>query len=346
MAGGMGTRLRPLTLHRPKPMIEVLGIPVIEYVKDAMTAAGINEVIVTTGYRGESLAELVDSWNQPELRAWVNEEEVAMGTAGSVKLLKEELRETFVVGSGDTLASFDIAELLKEHKNSGAKASMALWEVEEPSEYGIVGLSEKMGGEINSELERGWIVKFLEKPKPEDAFSKVINAGLYILEPEVLELIPEGEKFDWSKQVFPQMLELGMPLRGITISGLWFDIGRPADLLSAQKIVLENASKLWSDIPVGNDGGFISSNAVISGECENSVVLDDCEIAEDSIAVGSLLMCGSSIEKGVILKNCIVGRNSSIERDSELENCIIGDGMVVPANSKWKDRRLPDDANR
>jgi mannose-1-phosphate guanylyltransferase len=346
MAGGMGTRLRPLTLNRPKPMIEVLGIPVIEFVKDALVAAGISEVIVTTGYRGESLAQLVESWNHSQLAAWVNEEETAMGTAGSVKLLEGELKETFVVGSGDTLASFDIAALLEEHKNSGAMASMALWQVDDPSEYGVVGLSNEKSGDIDSDLETGWIVKFQEKPKPEEAFSNVINAGLYILEPEVLELIPKGEKFDWSKQVFPQMLELGMPLRGITISGLWFDIGRPSDLLAAQEIVLRGRDQLWSQIPEGSNEGYLSPNSKVEGTCENSVLLDGCTVGENSVVSGSLLMAKAVVRGEVTLRNCIIGRNSIVESGSVLDGCIIGDDMVVPTNSRWTNRRLPDNANQ
>ena len=342
----MGTRLRPLTLNRPKPMIEVLGIPVIEFVKDAMVAAGISEVIVTTGYRGESLAQLVESWNHNQLAAWVNEEETAMGTAGSVKLLEGELRETFVVGSGDTLASFDIAALLEEHKNSGAMASMALWRVDDPSEYGVVGLSNEVSGEIDSDLETGWIAKFQEKPKPEEAFSNVINAGLYILEPEVLELIPKGEKFDWSKQVFPQMLELGMPLRGITISGLWFDIGRPSDLLAAQEIVLRGRDQLWSEIPEGSNQGYLSPNSKVEGICEKSVLLDGCMVGEDSVVSGSLLMAKAVVRGEVTLRNCIIGRNSIVETGSVLDSCIIGDDMVVPTNSRWTNIRLPDNANQ
>ena len=225
-------------------------------------------------------------------------------------------------------------------------ASMALWQVDDPSEYGVVGLSNEKNGDIDSDLETGWIVKFQEKPKPEEAFSNVINAGLYILEPEVLELIPKGEKFDWSKQVFPQMLELGMPLRGITISGLWFDIGRPSDLLAAQEIVLRGRDQLWSPIPEGSNEGYLSPNSKVEGVCEKSVLLDGCMVAENSVVSGSLLMAKAEIRGEVTLRNCIIGRNSIVESGSVLDGCIIGDDMVVPSNSRWTNRRLPDNANQ
>ena len=229
MAGGQGSRLRPLTLTRPKPMVEILGRPVIDFVKDAMQDASIDTIVVTTGYRGEQLEDHVESWTQGEhpIHAWVNQESTPMGTAGSVRLLSEHLTETFVVGSGDSVASFDIGALLNSHRQSGARVTMALWEVDDPTEFGIVGLSHSHLGELDGELREGYICKFKEKPKSDEAFSNVINAGLYIIEPEVLALVPEGEKFDFSKQLFPMVLEKGWPMYAKTIDGVWFDVGTP-----------------------------------------------------------------------------------------------------------------------
>ena len=338
MAGGQGSRLRPLTLHRPKPMVEVVGIPVIEFVKDALVQGGVDEIIITTGYRGESLANHVESWNSDGLSAWVNEEEVPMGTAGSVKLLANELTETFIVGSGDTLASFDIAGLLALHKEKGAMATMALWQVEKVSEYGVVGLSETKDGKINSNLEKGWVARFQEKPSPQEAFSNVINAGLYILEPEVLDLIPEGEKFDWSRQVFPQMLELGMPLYACLTKGIWFDIGRPSDLLKAQNIILENRDLVWTQIPEEPN-----SESDVKGTCDSSIALKGSFIAEGSIVKESLLMAGAAVSRGWKIESCIIGRNAVIQEGCILNRCVIGDGESVPAESEWNDIRYPND---
>ncbi|MGY8701789.1 MAG: sugar phosphate nucleotidyltransferase [Candidatus Poseidoniales archaeon] len=338
MAGGQGSRLRPLTLHRPKPMVEVVGIPVIEFVKDALVQGGVDEIIITTGYRGESLANHVESWNSDGLSAWVNEEEVPMGTAGSVKLLANELTETFIVGSGDTLASFDIAGLLALHKEKGAMATMALWQVEKVSEYGVVGLSETKDGKINSNLEKGWVARFQEKPSPQEAFSNVINAGLYILEPEVLDLIPEGEKFDWSRQVFPQMLELGMPLYACLTKGIWFDIGRPSDLLKAQNIILENRDLVWTQIPEEPN-----SESDVKGTCDSSIALKGSFIAEGSIVKESLLMAGAAVSRGCKIESCIIGRNAVIQEGCILNRCVIGDGESVPAESEWNDIRYPND---
>ena len=172
-------------------MVPVLGRPVIDYVKDAMVDAGLDEIVVTTGYQGEQLVSHVDSW---EIKSRVNQEEQPMGTAGSVRLLSDQLTETFVVGSGDSVASFDISDLLESHKKSGAKVTMALWTVDDPTEFGIVGLSKVHLGELGSDLSEGYICKFKEKPTPDEAFSNLINAGLYIIEPEVMDLVPKRRK--------------------------------------------------------------------------------------------------------------------------------------------------------
>ena len=142
MAGGQGSRLYPLTANRPKPMVEVIGRPVIEYVKDAMVDAGVSNIIVTTGYKGDMLEELVDDWcsEESQLESSVNQESTPMGTAGSVRLLLDQLQDTFIVGSGDSVLSCDLKKLVECHKTSNAKVTMALWEVENPSEFGIVGL--------------------------------------------------------------------------------------------------------------------------------------------------------------------------------------------------------------
>ena len=168
MAGGQGSRLMPLTATRPKPMVEVLGRPVIDFVKDAMVEAGIEEIVVTTGYRGEQLQAHVDGWSTTlpdgrSISARINQETTPMGTAGSVGLLRDHINTTCVVGSGDSVASFDIASLLAAHRANGAKVTMALWEVDNPSEFGIVGLSGDQAGEVDGDLRQGYISPFLGK---------------------------------------------------------------------------------------------------------------------------------------------------------------------------------------
>ena len=346
MAGGQGSRLRPLTLTRPKPMVEILGRPVIDFVKDAMQDASIDTIVVTTGYRGEQLEHHVESWTQGEhpVHAWVNQESTPMGTAGSVRLLSEHLTETFVVGSGDSVASFDIGALLASHRQSGARVTMALWEVEDPTEFGIVGLSATHLGELDGQLREGYICKFKEKPTAEEAFSNVINAGLYIIEPEVLALVPEGEKFDFSKQLFPMVLEKGWPMYAKTIDGVWFDVGHPSELIRAQHTLIQQRTSLPFPLPDGDFIGnsFMSSSAEILGEIEGSVVSSMSRVESGSTLKDVLVMSGSKIGMNCQLTNTVVGEGVHIGSECTLVNVILGDGVVVEAGSVLKDCRIPN----
>ena len=346
MAGGQGSRLRPLTLTRPKPMVEVLGRPVIDFVKDAMVDAGVDHLVVTTGYRGEQLSAHVAGWAEnASINARINQEAVPMGTAGSVRLLLDELNETFVVGSGDAVASFDIQALLQAHKDNGAKVTMALWEVEDPTEFGIVGLSQHHNGELDGDLREGFIRQFKEKPTPEEAFSNVINAGLYIIEPEVLALVPEGEKFDFSKQLFPLVLEMGWPMYAQTIDGVWFDVGHPFELIRAQHALIEGRETLPFPHPAGTftaEGSFFAEDVDLHQNSVGSVISKEVHIHSTAEVFNSLVMGGCHIEENVVIKDSILGRNVRICSGSVLHNAVIGDNMIIESDRKVIDSRIPN----
>ena len=331
MAGGQGSRLRPITDVRPKPMVEVLGRPVIDFVKDSMIQGGVNNIIVTTGYRGEMLASHIENWNVDGRTARINQEATPMGTAGSVRLLLDEITETVIIGSGDSVASFDVAALLDAHRRSGAKATMALWEVEDPSPFGIVGLSTSNQGEIDGKLREGYIRRFKEKPTPEEAFSNVINAGLYILEPEVMALVPEGEKYDFSKNLFPRLLEMGWPMYAQAINGVWFDVGSPSELIRAQNVLIERRDELSFPIPDGariENGSFIDPTAQVHQDTivENSVIAQHAVVGANTVLRHCVLMNGSRVEDGVHLEYSILSPGSVVSNSVSTSNVILGDG--------------------
>jgi mannose-1-phosphate guanylyltransferase len=227
-----------------------------------------------------------------------------------------------VVGSGDSVASFDIEDLIESHQKSGAKVTMALWEVDDPTEFGIVGLSETTNGDVDSSLDEGFIRKFKEKPSRNEAFSNLINAGLYIIEPEVMELVPPGEKYDFSKQLFPDVLSKGWPMYAKTVNGIWFDVGHPFELHKAQMALIERRDELPFPMPEGEilpDGSFISNSASVSGHISNSVVLAGASV--NGAAVNSVVMANSRING--VSESSVVGENSII--DSRIHNCVIGD---------------------
>lgn len=334
MAGGQGSRLRPITNVRPKPMVEVLGRPVIDFVKDSMVQGGVENIIVTTGYRGEMLAEHVQHWNVDGRTARINQESTPMGTAGSVRLLLDEITDTVIIGSGDSVASFDVASLLKAHKMNGAKATMALWEVDDPSPFGIVGLSTSQDGEIDGNLREGFIRRFKEKPNPEEAFSNVINAGLYILEPEVMELVPEGEKYDFSKNLFPRLLEMGWPMYAQAINGVWFDVGSPQELIRAQNVLIERREELPFPMPKGvisENGSFIDISADVhqTATVTGSVISKGAIVGENASLNHCVLMNGARVGDGVELQNCILSPNSKVDSNVVANDVILGDYDVL-----------------
>ncbi len=337
MAGGQGSRLRPITDVRPKPMVEVLGRPVIDFVKDSMVLGGVDNIIVTTGYRGEMLAEHVKEWNAEDCTARINQESTPMGTAGSVRLLLDEITETVIIGSGDSVASFDVAALMEAHKRSGAKATMALWEVEDPSPFGIVGLSSTNDGEVDGQLREGYIRKFKEKPTPEEAFSNVINAGLYILEPEVMALVPEGKKYDFSKNLFPRLLEMGWPMYAQAINGVWFDVGSPQELIRAQNVLIQRRKELPFPLPDGSrieHGSFFHPTAEVSeySNVEESVVAQNAFVGPNSVLVNCVLMNGSRVEEGAQLENCILSPGAIVSANVSAADVILGDGERLKNN--------------
>ena len=345
MAGGQGTRLMPLTATRPKPMVEVLGRPVIDFVKDSMVEAGINHIVVTTGYKGDQLEAHVSTWCEHNgLQARVNQEATPMGTAGSVGLLREAITSTCVVGSGDAIASFDIKALLEAHRANDAKVTMALWQVDDPTQFGIVGLSATVDGEVDGNLRHGFIRRFKEKPRPEEAFSNVINAGLYILEPDVFDHVPPGEKFDFSKQLFPKLLEMGWPLYASTIDGVWFDVGQPSELLRAQHVLLEQRERLPFHVGssfVVTGTTMVSSSAEVAGEAMKSVIGPRCQVEVNARVESSLLMSDVHVEDGATVTDSVLGAGVRVSSRCVLKDCVVGDGEELLPGGVYIEKRIP-----
>ncbi len=344
MAGGKGTRLYPLTANRPKPLVEVLGKPVIDYVSDALLDAGITDVILTTGYQGEGLISLVEDWNNNKSGKFsVSNEDRPMGTAGSVKLLQDKLSNTFIVASGDAILSSNLKNLISAHQSSNAKVTMALWEVDDPTQFGIVGLSSQIGGQINPEISEGYITKFLEKPSLEDAFSNVVNAGLYIIEPEVLDHIPFDKKYDFSKELFPKLLELGWPLYAMKLDGLWFDVGTPSELIRAQNELIAKRIELPFTIPSGklnSQGGYIFDTAKTQSKIIESVICHQSLVGKDCNIENSLIMNNSIIGNNNVIKNSVIGNNVKIGSNCTLIGCVVGDDISIGNGTNLVEQKI------
>src|SRR3954453_10252039 len=206
MAGGEGTRLRPLTSNQPKPMVPVCGKPCIEHIVELLRLHDVTDIVVTLAFLPQVIRGYLGDGSSLGVTLEYSVEESPLGTAGSVKNAQELLDETFVVISGDALCDIDITRLVEFHREKGGLATLALKSVDNPLEFGVVICDEE-----------GRIERFLEKPSWGQVFSDTINTGIYVIEPEVLRRIPVGEPFDFSKQLFPNLLEAGKPLYGYVL---------------------------------------------------------------------------------------------------------------------------------
>lgn len=224
LAGGKGNRLKPLTDKRPKPLVEVQGKPIIQYNIDLLKRHGVKNIILAIGHMGDQIKALYGDGKSHGLKITYVEEEEPLGTAGCLRLLKTQLKEPFIMMNGDELKEVDLVKFYEAHNRNEARATIALTTVEDPSSYGV------------AMLDGNKILRFIEKPKKEDAPSKLINSGLYILEPEVTELVPEGYAM-MEHNVFPILAREGK-LFGYPFSGQWL----PTDTLER----LEKAEKSWS----------------------------------------------------------------------------------------------------
>ncbi len=214
MAGGEGTRLRPLTSNQPKPMVPIVGKPCMEHIVELLKRHGFEDVIVTVAFLPQAIRSYFGSGETLGVDIGYSVEESPLGTAGSVKRAAGRLDDTFLVISGDALCDVDLTQLVEAHREKGASVTIGLKSVENPLEFGIVVTDED-----------GRVERFLEKPSWGQVFSDTINTGIYVLEPEVLKHIPQDRPYDFSKELFPLLLEMGRPIYGHVFDGYWQDIG-------------------------------------------------------------------------------------------------------------------------
>ena len=350
MAGGEGTRLKPLTNTRPKPLLPVLGRPCIDYVINSLASAGVEEIFLACGYRSQDIVNSLGDATHYGAKIVYAYEDTPMGTAGAVKLLQGKLHGTFLVGSGDTLTDADLGQLIEFHREKNAFVTMALTEVERPEQFGIVG--------VNTE---GHIERFKEKPKPEEVFSNVINAGTYVIEPEALDHIPSATKYDFSKNLFPDLLQQGKTLCASPLKGYWKDIGRPRDLFQAnidlaerrgQNITIRGAlckgkiagsgfnaegAKLFGPVFVGTATRLGKGTSVI-----RSAIGKESTVGERAMIEDSLMLDRCQIGAGAILKGSILGEGCVIGPGVSLVDSVLGDGVKLDGPISLEGRSLPD----
>jgi mannose-1-phosphate guanylyltransferase len=328
LAGGLGTRLRPLTLERPKPVVPLLNVPFLCYQLALLSVHGVGDVILSVSHRPEAIRTAMarEPLGAVRLRDVVESE--PLGTAGGVRNAADLLDGRVVVLNGDVLTDLDLSAMLAAHESRGAAATIYLTPVENPTAYGLVELE----GD-------GRVHRFLEKPGWDEVTTNNINAGVYILERELLDLIPKGEPYSMEREFFPLLLERGVPFYGFVSTGYWIDIGTPTKYLQAQQDLL--ARRLRPHVrPAGTEApdGFLHETATVapSARLRGPVVVGPgCHIDADAIVgPGVVLGAGCRIASGAHVETAVLWEEVTVEAAARLAGCLIGRGAVIGAHAR------------
>ena len=326
MAGGEGTRLRPLTSNQPKPMVPIVGKPCMEHILELLKQHGLEEVIVTVAFMPQAIRSYFGNGDTLGMSIEYSVEESPLGTAGSVRLASNRLEETFLVISGDALCDVDLTDLIRFHREKEAAVTIGLKSVENPLEFGIVVTDEE-----------GRVERFLEKPSWSQVFSDTINTGIYVLEPEVLRHIPTDRPFDFSKELFPLLLEMGRPMYGHVFEDYWQDIGNLEQFLQANFDALDERVRL--NIPGirlrGNiwlgEGVEVDDLAAIEAP---ALLGNYCRIAPDA-SVGPYSVLGSSVtlQERARTERCVIDAATHIGRSARIEGAVVGRGCDIRSHA-------------
>jgi mannose-1-phosphate guanylyltransferase/phosphomannomutase len=361
MAGGFGTRLRPLTEKLPKPMAYVANRPMMEHVVRLLSKEGIQDLEVLLYFHPEKISSWFGDGKPWGVRMDYITAEADYGTAGAVKGAEDRLTETFLVISADIITDFGLSRAIEFHRERKAAATIVLTRVPNPLQYGIV-LTE----------EDGRIVRFLEKPTWGEVFSDTINTGIYIVEPEVLSLIPPKKNFDFSKNLFPAMLQRGDRLLGYIAEGYWKDVGNLDEYLNVHLDILGGKVRIeFEGKPAGKGNVWIGEgtkvdytaeleNVLLGKDClvgsgvtmHNTVVGDGCVVEDGAVVQSTVLWPRVSVGKGARILENIVGSDAIVQRGAFLaeravvsDHCDIGVEAVVKANVKvWPHKVVEDGA--
>ena len=337
LAGGKGTRLRPLTINTPKPVVPVANSPFLLYQIDLMRQAQIQEIILSLSYQPRKIEDLLKDGS--DYGVWIRYavEGTPLGTGGAFKNAEEYIDSATVVFNGDILTSVDLGAVVAHHRQKGAVATIVLTPVENPSAYGLV--------ETNAE---GWIQRFIEKPGPDEITCNTINAGIYVLEPSVLKYMPKGEAYSFERGLFPALLEHKEPVLSFIMDKYWIDIGTPQKYLEVHHDILSHKflspriAKSALDRTSLQAGVIIDERSIIDTDVtlregvhiENSVIGKNCRINEGVHIVDSVIWSGNTIDTDARVSKSIVGKGCYIGRSAVLRpGVVLGDKAVVTDNS-------------
>ena len=308
LAGGIGSRLRPWTNDVPKPLLPMLDATLLERVVEGVPSDLVDEVIVAGGYKVELIREYFAKADV-DFDVRIVPEDQPLGTGGALGNCRDVISGRFACFNGDIVSSLDVGPMLEQHSKMNVKGTLALWEVEDPTRFGIVGLDDE-----------NKVTQFKEKPKPEEVFSKLINAGSYLLEDDVFDIMPQG-KHSLERDVFPVLAEEGS-LAGFPFEGYFIDAGTPS---SWHDGVLRCIEEKRFNVGSISQGSWHEGKRTIA---RNSMVQTGCLVAGE--VSDSTLLRGARIESGAVVKNCLIGEDAVIGMDAKLSGVVVGHRSVVP----------------
>ncbi len=359
MAGGEGSRLRPITANRPKPLVPIANRPIIEHIFELLKRHGITEIVTTLHYLADEIQTTYGDGRELGLDIRYSVEDTPLGTAGSVKQAERWLRDgTFIIISGDALTDCDLTEALRFHREKGSLATIVLKRVPNPLEFGVVITDDD-----------GRVQRFLEKPSWSEVFSDTVNTGIYILEPEIFAAMDSRRNYDWSQNIFPQLLREGKPLYGFVMEGYWADVGSLSQYRDVQEQLLNGEVQLpvpgteWKPGIWIGDHCEIDPTAVLTppislgNGCKlkanvqlgpATVIGDNAFVEEGAVIERCVLWDSAYIGPNVVMRSAIAGSRVTVKRDSVIqEEAVIGDrclidvGCTIRARVKlWPDKMI------
>ncbi|HEY9788402.1 MAG TPA: NDP-sugar synthase [Candidatus Obscuribacterales bacterium] len=353
LAAGVGSRLDPLTSQLPKPLVPIANVPVMEHMLTLLKEHGVDEVYANLHYLPAQIKGYFGDGSKLGLKLFFRYEEKLSGDAGGVRALREFLEdETFLVVMGDLLTDADLAHVVRAHKEKGALASIAIKKVEDVSHFGVV----VMNGE-------GFITGFQEKPRKEEALSDLASTGIYVLEPEVFNHIPQEGEYGFGRQLFPKLVSQGLPVLGIEITSYWSDVGTIPQYRQSNFDSLEGRVKInlpgeevvneARGVPASEGNGQAARNGKSSlgasrlwlckyAEVHSAVTIDGALMVGSNSVVGKNVKIRGNviigdacvIEDGVELSDCVIWSGSHVEKGARINQSVIGMNCRIARHSK------------
>ena len=324
LVGGEGTRLRPLTQDTPKQMLPIAGLPMLEWVIGHLASHGIDDVVLSMGFRPDAFRTAYPDGRCAGARLTYAVEPELLDTAGAIRFAATEagVSTTFLVVNGDVLTELDVGALIAFHRERHARATISLTPVDDPSRFGVVPTDPA-----------GRVTAFIEKPPPDEAPTNLINAGTYVLEPDVIDLIPGGRRVSIERETFPQLVE-SRSLYALASDAYWLDTGTPAAYVQA------NLDRIADD-------AIISASASVAegATVHRSIVDRACCVEDGAEVVESVLLPGARISRDAVVRRSVVGWDALVGEGSRLEDhTVIGRGGEVAAGTTLRGARVPEPA--